>query len=110
MLFQTYDRPSPVLKSNHEEPYWQPEQTVEKLYAQFEGKRFRMLQRSDVKLETEIGSGFVQPLCSCTIVCMLVSCIREFGTVSKGSWKVQLLFTSFVHLSSQCCLMVTVEF
>ncbi|XP_062503039.1 ephrin type-A receptor 4a-like isoform X2 [Corticium candelabrum] len=47
--------------------YWQPAKSVEKLYAQFAGKRFRMIQRCDIVIQETLGSG-------------------EFGTVAKGTW------------------------
>jgi serine/threonine protein kinase len=48
--------------------YWQPAKSVEKLYAQFEGKRFRKILISQIQIHEAIGSG-------------------EFGTVSKGIWQ-----------------------
>ena len=37
--------------------YWQPAKSVEKLYAQFEGKRFRRILRSEIRIHETIGSG-----------------------------------------------------
>jgi serine/threonine protein kinase len=49
--------------------YWQPANSVEKLYAQFDGKRYRRIPRSEILVHENVGSG-------------------EFGTVAKGTWQV----------------------
>lgn len=49
----------PSAQLQEDEPFWQPSQSVERLYAQFEGKRFRILERSVVELEKEIGAGLL---------------------------------------------------
>jgi hypothetical protein len=41
----------------YEEVYWQPAKSVEKLYAQFDGKRFRRILRSELVIHETIGSG-----------------------------------------------------
>ena len=56
-MYQTYEYADP--NSAQEELFWQPSQSVEKLYSQFEGKRFRILERSEVTVEKEIGAGLV---------------------------------------------------
>ena len=37
--------------------YWQPAKSVEKLYAQFDGKRFRRILRSEIVIHGTLGSG-----------------------------------------------------
>jgi hypothetical protein len=61
----------PLMPSAHEQTddiYWQPAKSVEKLYAQFDGKRFRRILGSEIVVHETLGTG-------------------EFGTVVKGTWQ-----------------------
>lgn len=76
-------------KDENSGKYWEPASTEQELYGQLEGRKFRHIDRRDVKDRQQIGSGYSHTAdLLFEISTSHVTSSRAFGIVEKASWRV----------------------